>query len=359
MEKGGKPADELQAMEFVKNSWQVAKKINGFFVADIASAVITELPSLFQVSYVGLFIYEMEGETLECLQHNQEVPLADKISSKAKDNLLSHCVQNNALLSFVNLAAYQNEAGITFTPFAFHSYLKNHCLLVPLTVGYKDCHELVGLLVLADRIKKVPFTEVEKSSLCELANLLAYRIAYTRLWEPARKSGKMDTLTGVFGWHPFYENLGREMYRAVRYRADLSLIVLSVDKYQEIGEQFGAAAQNYVFREAATLIHQGLRTLDIVSRKGEVFFIALPETKLNDAMMVAERLRKFFGNHSFKHKDNNIGVTISVGVTAYTFRDTPVSLLKKAELSLAHAREMGGNQISIYDIMQEAHNNEE
>jgi diguanylate cyclase (GGDEF)-like protein len=360
MDKGNKQGEEgLRMIELAKNGWQVAKKLNGFFIADIASAVVAELPPLFQIAYTAVFLYEMEGETLECLQHSHETPLADRIPSKANDNLFGYGINNDKILSFASLSAYQDEIGINFTPFSCYAYLKNHCLILPLIVGYQSCKELVGVLVLADRKKQTPFSDMEKTCAGELADIIAYRIAYARLWESARKPGKTDAVNGVFGWHPFYESLGREMYRSVRYRADLSLIVLGIDKYQEIGAQYGAAAQNYVSREAAMLIHQGLRTLDIVSRKGDCFFIALPETKQNDSLLVAERLRKFFANHAFKHKEHAINVTISIGLTSYAYRDSPVSLLNKAELSLAHARERGGNQISIYEIMQEAHKSEE
>jgi diguanylate cyclase (GGDEF)-like protein len=367
MENGTKPHSQKKStvsktfdtLQFLQAGLEVSQKLNGFFVEEITDAVVSLLPDLFQVSYVALFLAESDQEVLVCRKHNLEKPLGDKgdkVPWNTKQNVLGYCVMQDSPLLFSDMEEYEKETGMHFAAFPFCQYLKNSCLIVPLYVGYQKYKETVGMLVMADRKVVMPFQEIEKAVAMQLTDIVAYRVAYARLWEPGKSSAETEALSGIFQCHPIYEHLAREMHRASRYQSDFSLIMLDIDKFSEISHQFSAGTGEVVLKESAALIHQALRTLDVVSRLASSFFIILPQTKLNDAMLVAERLRKGLSQNTFSHKDHVIPITVSVGVVAYHFRDTPVSLLKKGELSLAHAKQRGGNQIVIYDIMQEAAN---
>ena len=319
----------------------------------LSASPFPKLQSLLQVDYVALFLYDHDNHILIFKQHNRQTLLGQKIPLQDSDNLIAYVVEQNHPLFFSTIDEYQKQVNKNFSCLQLYEYLENHCALLPMALGYLQHRELVGVLVLADRLNGEEFNEVEQQIAILLAEVMAHSISRCKLIEPSRSSSIADSITSTFRWHPFYENLAREVYRAGRYDLALSLIMIDLDNFDNINNRFGTPIGDQILQESATLIHQSLRNIDIVSRKDDSFLIVLPETPVNGAMIVAERLRKSFAQHVFQSEERKISATVSLGVVGYQPGDNPVSFLKNAELALARAFEKGGNQIIVYNIMAE------
>lgn len=124
-----------------------------------------------------------------------------------------------------------------------------------------------------------------------------------------------DQLTGVANRRPFERTLLREWDRAVRYGRPLSLLFIDVDDFGRVNKQFGHMMGDETLKVIARLIRQHTRTTDVVARwGGEEFVVLLPETDVESALVLAERIRIVIAQHVVKDQDCAVQVTISTGV---------------------------------------------
>jgi diguanylate cyclase (GGDEF)-like protein/PAS domain S-box-containing protein len=157
-----------------------------------------------------------------------------------------------------------------------------------------------------------------------------------------------DYLTGLHNRLFFMERLEEEFIRARRYRSPLSLMILDLDRFKQVNDTFGHLTGDEVLTRAAKLMSTTLRKVDIVGRYGgEEFCALLPETSLEGAMTLAERLRKQFEEEAFlEDTEPSFNVTCSIGVATLSDGMEGVSdLLRKADDALYLAKEGGRNQV--------------
>lgn len=123
----------------------------------------------------------------------------------------------------------------------------------------------------------------------------------------------------------------------------IGLILLDIDDFKGINDQFGHNAGDAVLREMAALLRRSLRITDhLVRWGGEEFLILLPRTNLQGAHELAERLRMKVATHVFPVERK---VTASFGVTVLTAGDTPETFVRRADESLYRAKERGKNRV--------------
>ena len=130
-----------------------------------------------------------------------------------------------------------------------------------------------------------------------------------------------------------------------------------IDFFKKVNDTYGHAVGDCVLKTVAKTIKKELREEDIASRYGgEEFIFLLPHTKLEEAVVVAERLRnqvekKKINIEEYNIKDTKeISVTISIGVSEYNKNDKePQALYQKADAALYKAKENGRNRVIIYE----------
>ena len=163
--------------------------------------------------------------------------------------------------------------------------------------------------------------------------------------EKLRKMATTDELTGLWNRRYFLQATRQEIDRAQRYDQPLSLIVFDVDNFKKVNDTRGHAAGDATLQHLASLMKKSLRDIDIPGRLGgEEFGILLPNTELNNAALLAERLRKTIEDSPADFKGSEINLTVSIGVTAYQNRFSSVDeLLKTADEALYEAKGSGKN----------------
>jgi len=152
-----------------------------------------------------------------------------------------------------------------------------------------------------------------------------------------------DKLTSVYNRYMFEEILQKEVKRARRYGRPLSLVMVDVDYFKEINDRYGHQAGDLVLREIATTLKESVRDADIVSRwGGEEFVLILPNTNLEQAVSIAEKLRVIIEERRF---EKGARLTCSFGVTAFHEEDTISTIFARIDKALYRAKEFERNNV--------------
>ena len=122
-----------------------------------------------------------------------------------------------------------------------------------------------------------------------------------------------------------------------------------MDKFKSVNDVHGHDVGDEVLQELSTRIRKNIRAIDLACRYGgEEFIIAMPDTDINLASIVAERLRKAVESHPFvvANGTKQLNLTISIGVSfLLPEADSPLDLVKRADMALYDAKHNGRNQV--------------
>lgn len=180
------------------------------------------------------------------------------------------------------------------------------------------------------------------------ANLASIAIEHRRALEELERQAHTDSLTGLANRRHFLALAEVELARALRYGKALSLFMLDVDHFKAVNDTHGHNTGDIVLQSLAEKVTQTLRKVDAVGRLGgEEFAAILPESNLDEARVVAERLRAVIASTTMQ-TENGAPVTITVSIGVATLAgdsDSIDTLLKRADDALYLAKKSGRNQV--------------
>lgn len=156
-----------------------------------------------------------------------------------------------------------------------------------------------------------------------------------------------DGLTGAFNRRYLDERIKKEVAFAQRHHEALALLLLDLDHFKQINDNFGHQAGDAVLRDFVGLLHTEVRTEDVVARYGgEEFAILCRDTSPQEALVLAERLRAAVDDHGFVYEGSSIPVTVSIGAANIAERDgiTPDAFVEAADKALYQAKRDGRNR---------------
>lgn len=162
---------------------------------------------------------------------------------------------------------------------------------------------------------------------------------------------RTDGLTGLHNHSSFKSELDKELKSALRFGRPVSLIMADLDSFKRYNDVNGHQQGDYALKKAADIIRESCREVDFAARYGgEEFAVILREARLEEAVRVAERIRKRIEEEVFPNEEMqpNGEFTISIGV-AELDREVQSSeaLIGIADRALYRAKEMGGNRVSV------------
>jgi len=215
-------------------------------------------------------------------------------------------------------------------------------LCLPILTGDKQKRELIGMLYLENNRASGSFTQERFDTLEIICLSAAGRLELS--WKAA-----IDGLTGLFN-HDYFQNiLKREFELARRHGHHLSLILMDIDHFKRFNDTWGHQVGDLVLKEVSQIIKASCRGGDVVARYGGEEMVAiLPMTSVEDAEIVAERIRKQIEAHRVTHKNEQLNVTISLGLACMNSTTTDKdNLIRRSDSALYRSKAGGRNRLTV------------
>ena len=167
--------------------------------------------------------------------------------------------------------------------------------------------------------------------------------------ERLKKLSIRDPLTELYNSRHFYAQLEDEIQRSERYLHPLSLIFIDIDKFKAINDTYGHMVGDQALLLIAQKMQASLRSQDTAYRfAGDEFTIILPETTLDNAKLVAERIKTAMDEESLMICEQEITkITLSLGVAEYQRNEKKEQFVHRADVTMYEAKKKGGNTLAV------------
>ncbi len=160
-----------------------------------------------------------------------------------------------------------------------------------------------------------------------------------------------DGLTGLYNYRYFIKALDSEYARAIRHSHSLALLLLDIDDFKGVNDNFGHQFGDFVLKNIALLIKRSVRNTDLVARYGgDEIAIILLEADKQSALEVSKNLRKKIEKQSFNSQGNSLSVTVSIGVAVAPEKGIKdwEALLNAADQAMYRAKKAGKNYVVVF-----------
>jgi len=288
---------------------------------EVVVALLQELPSFLRLSRMEVAL--LEGATILWMWEARN----PQIRIENLDNF------NEALPSWLSC------------PLSKTLRQENGALLVPVTT---DDH-VIALLRLE---RPEPFLSDEIRFLEIVASQSALALERVRLISFLENLSITDALTGVANRRHLEWRLSEEIERARRYRYPLSLLMVDIDHFKQINDTYGHQVGDAVLQQLAYRLRNTLRRTDFVARYGgEEFIVLAPQTPVDRALILAERLRQRIASEPILvASDLQLPVTVSVGVAVFPdHAQNESELVRAADAALYRAKQAGRNCVRVFE----------
>ena len=194
--------------------------------------------------------------------------------------------------------------------------------------------------------RKKRFIEEELCIIERLAGTLVFPLRNAKLYQSALRSALKDELTDFGNKRALASSLHREAELAIRHNSPLSIIMLDIDHFKAINDNFGHLAGDSILKDLAATIRKCARQSDLCFRfGGEEFLMILDNTDSQQALMVAERIRKTVAEFTYLYNGKIIPLTISIGAATFVEDETLENFQSRADSALYEAKQQGRNRV--------------
>jgi diguanylate cyclase (GGDEF)-like protein len=222
-------------------------------------------------------------------------------------------------------------------------------VFVPLIVGDK----VAGMFTVQSHLTNA-YDKKQVETIRAIGGYIGIAIENTRLFRQIQRLATLDCLTGLLNRRRFTEALEEAYLKTRRYKTANGIIMIDVDHFKEVNDKRGHDVGDEVLRALARIFTEKVRGCDFVGRfGGEEFVILLPETNLDGAIILAERLREAVEGWSFQAQSGDgFHVTASFGIAVIRPADpSHESVLKRADKALYHAKSTGRNRVCLEEVL--------
>jgi two-component system cell cycle response regulator len=217
--------------------------------------------------------------------------------------------------------------------------------------------KVLGLVAGADDYLPKPYNEVELNA--RIYASLRTKSLQDELREKNRQLEEVlikvetlaitDPLTQLHNRRYFETAIEKEISRTMRYNSQTSCLMIDIDHFKKVNDDFGHHAGDVVLKEIATILKTSIREIDTVARwGGEEFIILLPETREEEGFKTASRILKVIEDFTFSGIPRKITVSIGLARVPNPLIDNAEKLINAADLALYEAKSKGRNRIEIF-----------
>jgi diguanylate cyclase (GGDEF)-like protein len=210
-----------------------------------------------------------------------------------------------------------------------------------------------GLIVADNIFTKKPITDADIKIFSMLADQAGLAIENSRLYEMVVHKSHTDSITNLWNHGFFQEKLSEEIQIAEQFHYPLSLAMLDIDDFKKLNDMYGHQHGDVILREVAQILRDSSRDVDYVCRYGgEEFTLILKQTRKEQSIEIAERIRKKIDSHPFPSgtDDHKLKVTVSIGLATYPDdASTKKELIDNADRAMYIAKFSGKNKTCVAD----------
>jgi two-component system cell cycle response regulator len=164
--------------------------------------------------------------------------------------------------------------------------------------------------------------------------------------EVAQERAMTDALTGLLNRYGLQHVLAREHAETRRYNRPLSCLMIDLDNFKTINDTYGHTIGDLALRQVAGILSEAVRGSDTVFRYGgEEFLVLLPETDLEGAAALGEKIRATASSRPFGESYNVFNLTLSAGASSLCDNESGNDMIARADMALYHAKEQGRNRV--------------
>ncbi|HOT76125.1 MAG TPA: sensor domain-containing diguanylate cyclase [Candidatus Wallbacteria bacterium] len=186
-----------------------------------------------------------------------------------------------------------------------------------------------------------------------LMDFVSLSFKNSRLFKKVEMLANTDGLTKLYTHRFFQEVLKAEIEKSSKTQKQFSIILSDIDHFKRFNDTYGHQAGDYVLEQTAACFKSCVRNIDVMARYGGEEFIALlPETNVNGAYVMAERIRKAVESKAYQFNDQTLKVTVTLGVATFPVdSQNNIELVKKSDLSLYYGKENGRNRVAVASMI--------
>jgi diguanylate cyclase (GGDEF)-like protein len=316
----------------VESSWDTADRRLGM------NLLVQKMAARLNAEECLIYVTNPEDDGLQRAWGTGNIKDIDLFDYSANRSILDSVFRSG--LPYVN-NSYSFELKVPFNP---ESVYIRSILCLPL----QRRGEKIGAIEVLNS-RSAGFSEEDRRVLQSLASPVGVAVRSIGMFERAERLTITDDLTKLYNYRFLMQFLQGEVKRCLRYKKKVSLLFIDVDGFKRINDTFGHLVGSHALAEMGQVFRRILRETDIVGRYGgDEFVIVLPETPLNGALVIAERIRKKVEDYEFTAQNISIRLTVSLGVAncpKHTL--TAEGLIKKADAAMYRAKELSKNSIKV------------
>lgn len=225
-------------------------------------------------------------------------------------------------------------------------YRSTSFISYPITIGERS----IGVINFTDKVGGDKFERRDLELLDSIAPQIAVAVDRMALRDKAGEYAQLsitDPLTGLLNRRYIEERLAEEINRSDRNGAPVSFMMLDVDEFKSYNDRYGHPAGDEALEMLGHILRENLRGADVAARYGgEEFSVLLPETSIDEAQSIAERIRRNVEETKFPKRK----VTVSIGLATLGGNTNSVrELISSADIALYEAKRAGRNNIKVYN----------
>ena len=311
-------------------------------VDDVCSLIVDGCNGILGAEISCVYLFDREDWTLQLRASQGRPEGAFRHTVPISDTILGQAFREGAVQE-ADVAAAATSAAWVEPGQSIRSQAA-----VPLSAG----NNVFGVMVVASAHRR-ELSSVEMERLAVLGHQSSLSLQNALLHGELERLSVTDRLTELYNHGYFQQRLEEEFKRSARFGHKMSLIMLDIDDFKEFNDTFGHPQGDRVLKAVSAIIRGNLRDMDIAARYGgEEFVVLLPETELEGALAVAERIRTGVDGYRLdgSGKARAVG-TVSVGVASFPeHAKTALGMLESADEAMYSAKRAGKNRVESASV---------
>jgi len=194
--------------------------------------------------------------------------------------------------------------------------------------------------------------------LARIESTLRHNDTHRELFEANRRLQEMvdrDHLTGLYNMRTIYDKIDFELRRGKRYARQVACVMMDMDRFKSANDDHDHLFGSFVLQQVGEIIENNVREVDFAARYGgDEFLVVLTEAQADGVRTFCERLREAISDHVFRHGDDSIRLTVSMGFSLSDGSEDARALVRQADLALYEAKAAGRNRVAEHGLCPSA-----